>query len=266
MSKGQSREELRTRIQNINPRDFEHFVGDLWEEEGWSTTVSQQSNDLGVDVVAEKNGTINQKLAIQAKRYSSGNKVGRGDVQKYHSMKVQDSDADAAVLTTTSEFTSPAEEWANTHNVKLLDGDDLLDMTERHGRMDLLEQYAPTLDAIQAANESESSSTSSETSTESKSERSRDPGGWLGWVALAALLQIGGVLLMWKPSAVSVISQNAALWIFVGGWFISPITIFLDAWSQHKSGTGFIPNRVTWPAGAFMIPLLIPLLYISKRG
>lgn len=139
-------EDTKTRLQNIDPYEFEQFVADLWEAQGWETEVSQASNDMGVDVIARKaDGMVEQKLAIQAKRYSAGNKIGRQDVQQYYSMKVQDAQADAAVIVTTSSFTKPAEDWASEHNVKLIDGDDIIQLLNEKSAGHILDEYAPTL-------------------------------------------------------------------------------------------------------------------------
>ena len=140
-----TKSDLLARLRNIDPYEFEEFVADLWRQQGWEATVSQSSNDMGVDVIAEKTGMVDQKLAIQAKRYAEGNKIGRQDVQQYHSMKVQDATADAAVVVTTSSFSSPAEEWAGEHNVKLIDGSDLVDIVQEHNAHALVDEYAPTL-------------------------------------------------------------------------------------------------------------------------
>lgn len=147
-------EKAKQRLRNVDPYEFEEFVAEVWELQDWKTSVSQASNDQGVDVVAEKNdGMVNQRLAIQVKRYSAGNKVGRGEIQKYHSMKVQDSSADAAVVVTTGKFTSQAEDWANEHNVKLIDGDDLVNILEENAPegTELLDEYAPTLNTTTTA-------------------------------------------------------------------------------------------------------------------
>lgn len=149
-------EDTKTRLQNIEPYEFEKFVADLWELQGWETEVSQASNDMGVDVVAQKSdGMVDQKLAIQAKRYSEGNKIGRQDVQQYYSMKVQDAQSDGAVIVTTSSFTKPAEEWAAEHNVKLVDGNDIIRLLDEQNAHRVLDDYAPTLreDLIDPAHE-----------------------------------------------------------------------------------------------------------------
>lgn len=138
--------EIKQRLRNIDPYEFEHFVADLWETQGWDAEVSQASNDMGVDVNAERDdGFTTIRQAIQVKRYSEGNKIGRQDVQQYYSMKVQDAQADSAVIVTTSSFTGPAEEWAAEHNVKLVDGDDIVEILSEENAMHILDDYAPPL-------------------------------------------------------------------------------------------------------------------------
>lgn len=138
--------EIKQRLRNIDPYEFEEFVGDLWSQQGWDTRVSQASNDMGVDVVAERDdGVTTTRQAIQVKRYSEGNKIGRDDVQQYYALKVQDSKADSVVVVTTSSFTTPAEEWAEEHNVKLVDGDDLVRILKNENALAILDDYAPPL-------------------------------------------------------------------------------------------------------------------------
>ncbi|WP_187291529.1 restriction endonuclease [Haloterrigena turkmenica] len=142
----EERSELLPRLQNIDPIEFEHFVADLWSRQGWETEVSTASNDEGVDIVADKQvGGVDHRQVIQVKRYSNGNKIGRPDVQQYYALKVQDAKADAAVIVTTSTFTSTAKEWASEHNVKLIDGDDLVELIQEQRAYDLVEEYAPSL-------------------------------------------------------------------------------------------------------------------------
>lgn len=89
---------------------FEHLIADLWKDKGYKTAVTQRGADEGVDVRAsKKNGS--DHLLIQAKRYSSGNKVGRPDVQKTSGTLNTDS-ASRAVVVTSSDFTLPAVQEA----------------------------------------------------------------------------------------------------------------------------------------------------------
>jgi len=121
--------------------EFEHFVADLWERMGWQTEVSQASNDAGIDVVAEKKTPYPQKKVIQAKRYSDNTTVGGPDIQQYASLRHQVPDADSVVVVTTSRFTKSAEKRGEELNVKLVDGDALVQMIDELDAVDFLEEY-----------------------------------------------------------------------------------------------------------------------------
>jgi len=155
-----SRKNILERMRNIDPYEFEFFIADLWEAQGWEAEVSQASKDMGVDVIATKSdGMVDQKVVIQTKRYSAENKVGQPKIQQYHALKEQDSSADAAVVVTTSTFTSNAREWADSHNVKLVDGNNLVDIIKNQYEY-ILEDYAPTLDEIEAEGSTQKSDVS----------------------------------------------------------------------------------------------------------
>lgn len=85
------------------------------------------------------------KLAIQVKQYTEGNEIGRGEMQTCYFMEVQDSSIDGSVVVTTSRFITPAEEWANEHGVKLIDGDDFVGLIQEDVDYDILNRYAPSL-------------------------------------------------------------------------------------------------------------------------
>lgn len=52
----------------MNPEQYQHHVAAILGAEGWTTTVSRMSRDLGVDVRAERPG---RRLAVQAKMYGA---------------------------------------------------------------------------------------------------------------------------------------------------------------------------------------------------
>lgn len=135
--------ELKRRLQSMGNEDFEYFVADLWERQGWQTSVSQKSRDKSLDVMAEKADPYDQRHAIQAKRYKEGNRVGGPKISEYASLRDY-FDADASVVVTTSGYTSDARERAESLNVKLVDGDDLVQLVEQLGAYDLVEKYSPT--------------------------------------------------------------------------------------------------------------------------
>lgn len=109
-------------FRSMDEYEFEHLVADVWQKKGWDTTVTQGSNDAGIDIIAEKDDLYHKKILIQAKRYSKGNNVGSQQVQQYYSLKDQEDNVDEVLIVTTSDFTDPARELAEKLNVKLING------------------------------------------------------------------------------------------------------------------------------------------------
>ncbi|WP_153952822.1 restriction endonuclease [Halosegnis longus] len=104
----------------LDPTEFEQLVAELYTARGYSTQVTRQSADRGIDVVARGNGEM---LAIQAKRYTGSNKVGRPAIQKTVGAATQVG-ASRAVVITTSGFTKTAQTAADDfgNEVELIDG------------------------------------------------------------------------------------------------------------------------------------------------
>ena len=132
--------EVLTHLRQIDEYEFENFIADLWERQGWDTRVSQGSNDRGIDVVAEKSGLIPQKHLIQAKRYDSKNTVGVREIREYSSLSRREN-VDAVIIATTSSFTQQAESEAKKLNVKLIEGSDIYDTIVETDSRDLFEEY-----------------------------------------------------------------------------------------------------------------------------
>lgn len=132
---------LQRRLQSMDDYEFEHLVGDLWEIQGWDIEVEQQSADAGVDVRATQTSPYPRKVLIQAKRYSEDNPVNGPDVQQYAALKQQESDTDESIIVTTGRFTSSAEDRAKDLNVKLLDGEGLVDLIEGLNAYEVVEGY-----------------------------------------------------------------------------------------------------------------------------
>jgi hypothetical protein len=114
-------------LQLMDPYDFEELVAEIWEAEGFTTNVRQGSRDRGIDVEAVKD---QYKVLIQAKRYSSGNKVGSQEVRKYATLYQQDQMANEVAIVTTSQFTSEAKKIATEQNVTIIDGKNTVEMLD----------------------------------------------------------------------------------------------------------------------------------------
>lgn len=132
---------------SMDPYRFEQFVADLWERRGWRTEVSSESRDAGIDITARKYNPFEQTQILQAKRYTSGNKVNSSEVQQYASLRQQVPDADSVIIVTTSEFTRDAQERASELNVKLVGGEELVQLVQSQDAYDLLDEAKPVTEA-----------------------------------------------------------------------------------------------------------------------
>jgi len=129
----------------MDATDFEHFVADLWEVDGWDTKVTGATRDHGVDVIATKQDTVSHQVGIQAKCYSA-NKVSENELREYLGVKHQSNDIDAVVVATSSQFTDPAESYAEEQNIKTMNITDILDMVEATNSQWLVQKYTPEND------------------------------------------------------------------------------------------------------------------------
>lgn len=273
-------------MQKIDPYEFEEFVAALWRRQGWDASTTQGSQDMGVDVVAERKGAVSQRHVIQAKRYGEGNKVGRPTLQQSYSLKDQDRDADAVIVVTTSEFTSQARVWAMDHNVKLIDGEELANIVVENNAHDLVDRYAPTPDAEPEPDTNESSTFKEEfragagmdadTSSESEAKPAAKPTGpppdepaipgAFGHLVAAVLLQALAWTLLLDPTLVPLLGQTLPAVVAMFSMFVVPFLTFKDGNALHAAGTSYTPNRIIWPTACLFLPVIAPLAYLYQRG
>jgi HJR/Mrr/RecB family endonuclease len=118
-------------LQKYTPAEFEHLVADLFADYGYRTTVTKQSNDGGIDVMAYSGS---ETIAIQVKQYSPGNRVGRPTVQQIAGVQVQ-IDATKAIVVTSSDFTQTAKEASQQYGdtMELINGTKLIQRLSRSG-------------------------------------------------------------------------------------------------------------------------------------
>jgi hypothetical protein len=159
-------EGIKESLASIEPYEFEKFVAALWERRGWTADVTSASRDAGIDVVVKKSSPFNQTQVIQAKRNAPDNKVGSSEIQQYASLERQVPDADTVIVVTTSEFTAPARERAEDLNVKLVDGNTLLQLIEDEDAYDLVREFTENVSVDEpSANQSSSVAPDEEIST-----------------------------------------------------------------------------------------------------
>ncbi|WP_144628803.1 restriction endonuclease [Arthrobacter woluwensis] len=131
-------EELLQRLQGKEPGFFEQAVVQLLLAMGYGGTtgggsVTQLSNDGGIDGVIDQDVLGLSRVYIQAKRYGGGNTVGRPDVQSF--VGALSGKADRGVFITTSRFSDGARAYAEgvPTRIILIDGKRLTGLMIRYG-------------------------------------------------------------------------------------------------------------------------------------
>lgn len=130
--------ELLERLQGKEPAFFEQAVVDLLLAMGYggstgSGSVTQISNDGGIDGVIDQDILGLSRVYIQAKRYADGNVVGRPDLQAF--VGALSGKADSGVFITTSRFSDGASHYAASipTRIILIDGKRLTSLMIRFG-------------------------------------------------------------------------------------------------------------------------------------
>jgi restriction system protein len=104
----------------ISPFEFEDLVATLFNRMGYETEVTSKTGDYGIDIIAKDENDV---IAIQTKKYATGNNVGNRDVQRLlGAMQLRHVKANKAILITTSDFTLQAVEQAKETPIELWDG------------------------------------------------------------------------------------------------------------------------------------------------
>ncbi|WP_342304111.1 restriction endonuclease [Methanolobus sp. ZRKC5] len=117
-------------ILRIDPQEFEVLLSRLFSSIGYKTELTQYSRDRGIDIVIMiENFGLTHKWLVQAKRYSES--VGVKEVREYSSLRYRDH-VDGVIIAATSSFTKEAMEEAAEHNLKLIDGNLLVEMLNHY--------------------------------------------------------------------------------------------------------------------------------------
>ena len=105
------------RLKMLSPLEFERHVAEYYRRSGFRVTLTKQSGDQGIDVIAEGKGG---RVGIQVKRYLDG--VGNGAVQEVVA-GLSFYGCSRGVVITTGRFTASARALAAANHVELLDGE-----------------------------------------------------------------------------------------------------------------------------------------------
>lgn len=123
-----------TNLAAMDWKDFETLIKDVFElefrEQNIEIRNTQHSNDGGIDVVAfNKNPYTGGIILLQAKRYT--NTVTPEPVRALKG-SMEEHKAIRGILVTTSDFGGSSREFANQHNITLINGDQLIDLFKKH--------------------------------------------------------------------------------------------------------------------------------------
>lgn len=116
-------------------QDFEHLIRELFEKEfavaHGEVKVTRASRDGGIDAVAfDPDPLRGGKIVIQAKRYT--NTVGISAVRDLYGTVLNEG-ANKGILVTTSDYGPDAYEFAKGKPLRLLSGNNLLHLLQKHG-------------------------------------------------------------------------------------------------------------------------------------
>lgn len=123
-------------LSNIDPREFEEYVADLFKRQGFQVEVTKKTRDGGRDIIAIRSDLdIKSKYIIECKRHCSTNKVGVDIVRQLYGVQYSEG-ANKSILVTTSKFTKDAINFANKEQTQwhmtLADYSELLKWTKKY--------------------------------------------------------------------------------------------------------------------------------------
>lgn len=99
----------------MKPREYEEYIRELFNKQGYTTELTPQSGDYGIDIFATKG---REKIAIQVKMYGNSRKVNRSMIMELHGAKDYFG-CNKAILVTNGEIMPDAIEVANRLQIDL---------------------------------------------------------------------------------------------------------------------------------------------------
>ena len=126
--------DLLEKLQNANPYFFEKVVLILFQKMGYGNfQETPKSGDGGVDGIISQDKLGLEKIYIQAKRYSSENKVREPAIRNF--IGAMSGDVNKGIFVTTSSFDDGAVQKArdaHNHKIVLIDGAYLTELMIKH--------------------------------------------------------------------------------------------------------------------------------------
>lgn len=119
------------KIKNMSSRDFEYFVGDIFEKLGFSVKITKETRDGGRDIIATKSDPIPYTLIVECKHWGEQHKVDVSVIRSLYGVQTAEQ-ANQSIVVTSSKFTKDARKFAEARKnlMTLWDIDDLLKLIE----------------------------------------------------------------------------------------------------------------------------------------
>ncbi|VEU80565.1 restriction endonuclease [Haploplasma axanthum] len=108
-------------LDKFNGKEFEIFLLEFFKKLGFSTRMTDDTNDKGIDLIVKMNSDSAQKIVgIQAKRWKS--KVGADEIRSMLDGRAH-YNLDEVWIVTTSDLTSAAKTTAMNNNIEIINRD-----------------------------------------------------------------------------------------------------------------------------------------------
>ncbi|WP_052087724.1 restriction endonuclease [Paenibacillus wynnii] len=114
-------------LQEMDPFEFEQYVASVFRYAGFDCEVTKRTGDGGKDIILRRE---NELRLVECKRYTT-TKVGRPDIQKFHSA-IMECSAQEGFFITTGEFSKQALECASDKPIQTFNGERLMSLIEQY--------------------------------------------------------------------------------------------------------------------------------------
>lgn len=122
-------EHNRERVKHMSSREFEEFVGALFEKMGYRVKITQRTRDGGRDIIATKEDPFPFTLIVECKHWGEDHKVDVSVVRSVYGVQAAEQ-VNKSIIVTSSKFTRDARKFAEAQKemMTLWDMDDLLEL------------------------------------------------------------------------------------------------------------------------------------------
>ncbi|MDL2301012.1 restriction endonuclease [Lachnospiraceae bacterium OttesenSCG-928-D06] len=114
-------------IHNFTPREFEIFVSEFLDKQGYEVKLTKQTRDGGKDLIVVQKSLLGEfSIYVECKKYDSQRPINVGLIRELYGTVMADA-VTAGLLITTSYFTKDAKDYTEKikHRMSLMDFNDL---------------------------------------------------------------------------------------------------------------------------------------------